>query len=356
MVLSALLAAAMLSACSKAPVLKNTEPSVPESVPESTVPSIVNPEVTQPSATNPEVTQPSVSEPQITEPSETEPEATTPSVTEPEVTTPSVTEPEVTKPSVTNPPATEPSMPTEPKPGEEDWIYSRDELNGMDTKVNGWGLGPAKDANGRPVDAVRAQAKYGAYDAYYIMPDSDMIYLTFDEGYENGYTGKILDTLKEKNVKAVFFITMQYAKDEPELVQRMIDEGHVVGNHSVKHKSMPTLTIDRMVKEVMDLHNYVLEHFHYEMYLFRPPMGEFSQQSLAVLQNLGYKSYMWSFAYYDYDPDNQPTHEKAFDKIVGSAHGGALYLLHAVSEANTAVLGDVIDELRNHSYEFAIYE
>jgi peptidoglycan-N-acetylmuramic acid deacetylase len=226
----------------------------------------------------------------------------------------------------------------------------------MDTKVNGWGLGPYTDADGRPIDAVKAQNKYGKYDAYYIMPNSNTIYLTFDEGYENGYTGQILDTLKEKGVKAVFFVTMSYVKSEPKLVQRMIDEGHVVGNHSVKHKSMPTLSIDRMVKEVMDLHDYMLEHFGYEMNLFRPPMGEFSQQSLAVLQNLGYKTVEWSFAYYDYDPENQPTHEKAYNKIVDAAHGGALYLLHAVSEANTAVLGDVIDEFRNQGYDFALVQ
>ena len=343
--------AGVLFGCAKAPVLKNSEPSV--SIPESTEPSVSIPESTEPSASIPESTEHSASIPESTEPSVSVPESTEPSVTEP---TTKPTEP-TTKPTEPSTEPTEPATkPTEPQPGEESWIYSRDELEDMDTKVNGWGLGPYTDADGRPIDAVKAQNKYGKYDAYYIMPNSNTIYLTFDEGYENGYTSQILDTLKEKNVKAVFFVTMSYVKSEPKLVQRMIDEGHVVGNHSVKHKSMPTLSIDRMVQEVMDLHNYMLEHYGYEMTLFRPPMGEYSQQSLAVLQNLGYKTVEWSFAYYDYDPENQPTHEKAYNKIVDAVHGGALYLLHAVSEANTAVLGDVIDEFRNLGYDFALVQ
>ncbi len=246
------------------------------------------------------------------------------------------------------------TVPTEPVPPSVD--HTRQELESMDTKVNGWGLGPHMDAEGRPVDAVRAQEKYGGYDAYYIGPVTDQIYLTFDEGYENGYTAKILDVLKAKDVKAVFFVTMPYVKNEPGLVRRMIDEGHVVGNHSVNHKSMPTLSVDKMIEEVMDLHEYVLEHFDYKMTLFRPPMGEFSQQSLAVLQNLGYKTVAWSFAYYDYAVNDQPDHDVAYEKIVDTAHKGAIYLLHAVSETNTAVLGDVIDELRRQGYELALFQ
>lgn len=289
-------------------------------------------------------------------------EGTKPSSSKP--AKPNVTEPstEVTEPSETEPTEsteqTEPTEPTEPQvtPGVDQGIYTRAELAAMDTKVNGWGLGPSTDDQNRPLDATRAQEKYGMYDAYYIGPAGDNIYLTFDEGYENGYTAKILDVLKQKDVKAVFFVTMQYAKNEPELIQRMIDEGHVVGNHSVRHKSMPTLSIDEMISEVVDLHEYVLENFGYEMYLFRPPMGEFSQQSLAVLQNLGYKTMEWSFAYYDYDVENQPDHQKAYDKIVTAAHGGAIYLLHAVSETNTAVLGDVIDAFRDQGYTLTLMD
>lgn len=288
-----------------------------------------------------------------TAPTDTEPEQTQPTVTEPTPTEPAPTNPAPTEPAPTEPAPTEPT-PTVPErnPGD---IYSRAELEAMSTKVNGWGLGPHTDDENRPLDAVKAQDKYGKYDAYYIAPSDGKIYLTFDEGYENGYTSQILDVLKEKNVKAVFFITMPYAKSQPDLVRRMIDEGHVVGNHSVKHKSMPTLSIDTMVDEVMGLHEYVKDNFGYEMTLFRPPMGEFSQQSLAVLQNLGYKTVEWSFAYYDYDPANQPDPAKSLQKISAAAHSGGIFLLHAVSKTNTDILGDVIDEFRRQGLEVALF-
>ena len=304
------------------------------------------------SSTGTENTDPS-NEGQETEPSVTEPSASEPDVTDPAPTDPAPTEPAPTEPAPTEPAPTEPT-PTVPErnPGD---IYSRAELEAMSTKVNGWGLGPHTVEDNRPVDATKAQDKYGKYDAYYIGPNDGKIYLTFDEGYENGYTGQILDVLKAKNAKAVFFITMPYAKSEPELVQRMIDEGHIVGNHSVKHKSMPTLSIDTMIDEVMGLHNYVKDHFGYEMTLFRPPMGEYSEQSLAVLQNLGYKTVAWSFAYYDYDTAKQPDPDKAFAKISAAAHSGGIILLHAVSKTNTDILGDVIDEYRRQGLEVALF-
>ncbi len=283
---------------------------------------------------------------------------TDPAPTDPAPTDPAPTDPAPTDPTPTDSTEPQDSQPTEPTqaPTQNQGMYTRAELDAMDTKVNGWGLGPSTDDENRPYDSINAQKKYGQYGTYFIAPSDGKIYLTFDEGYENGYTALILDTLKEKDVKAVFFITMQYAKSSPELVQRMIDEGHVVGNHSVRHKSMPTLTVDEMVAEVTDLHEYVLEHFGYEMFLFRPPTGEYSQQSLAVVQNLGYTTVEWSFAHYDYDVNNQPDQQKTYDKIVNAAHSGAIYLLHAVSETNTAVLGDVIDAFRNQGFELALMD
>ncbi len=289
-----------------------------------------------------------------TAPSDSQPTDSTP--TDPTQSEPAAPETKPTEPTAPETKPTEPT-PTEPTlPDDPNALYTRAELEAMSTKVNGWGLGPSKGENNRPVDGINAQKKYGKYDAYFIGPDNGEVYLTFDEGYENGYTSKILDVLKEKDVKAVFFVTKPYCKSHPELVQRMIDEGHVVGNHSVNHKSMPKLSIDEMEDEVMGLHEYVLEKFGYEMTLFRPPMGEFSEQSLAVLQNLGYKTVNWSFAYYDYDPDNQPANDKAFDKVMDWAHSGALYLLHAVSKTNTEILGDVIDALRAEGYKLELFQ
>ena len=199
------------------------------------------------------------------------------------------------------------------------------------------------------------QEKYGDIGGLFIGEKSKNIYLTFDEGYENGYTEKILDVLKAKNCSAVFFVTMEYVQSNPELITRMINEGHVVGNHSVHHKSMPELTTQEDIAEIADLHNYVYENFGYSMSLFRPPMGEFSEKTIAIANKLGYKTTLWSFAYKDWITDDQPAISDAYAKVTGSVHDGALYLLHAVSSTNTAILGDVIDNFRSLGYTVGAY-
>ena len=195
---------------------------------------------------------------------------------------------------------------------------------------------------------------YGKYNAYFIGDDTKDIYLTFDEGYEYGQTESILNTLKEKGVSATFFVTEPYAKDNPDLVRRMMDEGHVLGNHSVKHPSagMPSLSLDKQENEVTENHAYIKENFGYDMYLFRYPTGRFSEQSLALLNNCNYKSIFWSFAYLDYDVNNQPDHASSLQKMKDKLHPGAIYLLHAESETNAAVLGDFIDAVRAAGYGF----
>ena len=227
-------------------------------------------------------------------------------------------------------------------------------LDGLDTTVVNWGLGKSVDEQNRPVDAVSAQEKYGAYNAVFLGEDEKSIYLTFDEGYEYGCTESILDTLKEKGVSAVFFVTEPYAKAEPELVQRMIDEGHVVGNHSVTHPAagLPSQSATQQQEEVMGNHQYIEANFGYDMYLFRYPAGKFSEQTLAIVNNCGYKSVLWSFAYMDYDVNNQPDEAESLQKMTDKLHPGAVYLLHAESETNAAVLGDFIDAARSGGYSF----
>ena len=178
------------------------------------------------------------------------------------------------------------------------------------------------------------------------------IYLTFDEGYEAGYTTKILETLKENNVKATFFITAHYLNTQPELVKQMIDEGHIVGNHTVNHKSMPDLTEEKIKTEVMNLHTAIYEKFQYEMKYIRPPMGEFSEKTLSVTNSLGYKTVMWSFAYEDWNEDKQPDETSAKQKILDNVHNGEIMLLHGNSKTNTNILGDIIKEIKNMGYEF----
>lgn len=181
--------------------------------------------------------------------------------------------------------------------------------------------------------------------------DAKVIYLTFDNGYEAGYTTKILDTLKENDVKATFFITAHYLNTASELVERMIQEGHIVGNHTVNHKSMPEITDEEIKEEVMKLHQTVYEKFGYEMKYLRPPKGEFSERSIITTNNLGYKHVMWSFAYVDWEEKNQPSEEKAKKTILDNLHNGEIMLLHGNSKTNADILDSVIKEIKAQGYE-----
>ncbi len=221
-----------------------------------------------------------------------------------------------------------------------------------------WGPGRNFDENDRPIDCVQLEQKYDSFDADFVWLDDyygKKVYLTFDEGYENGYTPAILDTLKAKGVKAVFFCTGHFVKSQPELVQRMIDEGHIVGSHSMEHLNMPKAGVEKAKADISSLHEYVKEKFNYEMDLFRFPEGEFSEQSLGVMQQFGYRSVFWSFAYADWDPSNQWEEQKAKDYILEHVHGGEIMLLHAVSATNANILGDVIDAIRAKGFEIAPY-
>ena len=215
-----------------------------------------------------------------------------------------------------------------------------------------WGFRRMKDAMQPEFSAgyVKPLDEYGGI--YVGNKDEKVIYLTFDEGYENGYTAKILDTLKEKEAPAIFFVTMPYVKQNKELVQRMIDEGHIVGNHTVNHPSMPEVLDDEKVKkEVMDLHDYVKENFNYEMSYIRPPKGEYSERTVKICKDLGYTTVLWSAAYDDWDVKKQDRLEYARKMILNNLHNGCVMLLHAVSKDNTALLPEVIDEIRNQGYE-----
>ena len=227
----------------------------------------------------------------------------------------------------------------------------------LDNTRRGYGQGNAKDSANRPTGTVATQERYEKYGAVFIAPPSNNVYLTFDLGYENGYTSKILDTLAEKNAKGIFFVTMGYCKPKAaqQIVERIIKEGHILGNHSVSHKSFPTLSVAEMKKEIQGLHDYIKTEYGYEMFLFRPPMGEYSIRSLAVAQSLGYKTMNWSFAYKDWDTGNQPDETWAKQKMLNDVHGGAVYLIHAVSKTNAAILGDVIDGIRAKGFEIAEY-
>lgn len=214
-----------------------------------------------------------------------------------------------------------------------------------------WGPGRAENHQ-RPTDPVLLQESYGELGGQFIMNDDKFICLTFDEGYENGYTPAILDTLKEKNVKAIFFVTYDFAKDNPDLIERMIDEGHIIGNHTYRHYTLDEVSEEEAIEEIEFLDEYMKENFKYRMTLFRFPKGEFSENTLAIADSLGYKSVFWSFAYADWDTENPPDAQEAFEEITSYTHNGEIMLLHAVSATNAEILGDVIDEVRSQGYEF----
>ena len=226
------------------------------------------------------------------------------------------------------------------------------DITKLDTAKQGWGQGKETDDDGVPLSCIQFNEKYQKYDAVFVNRKEKTICLTFDQGYENGYTAPILDTLKQKQVPAVFFLTYEYVKSEPQLIQRMVDEGHVLGNHSTSHKSFPTLSADRVIDDIVFLHDQVKTQFDADITLFRFPMGEFSEQNLALIQSYGYKSVFWSFAYKDWLTDAQPDPAASLQKLKDSLHPGAIYLLHSVSSTNAQILGDFIDYAREQGYRF----
>lgn len=214
-----------------------------------------------------------------------------------------------------------------------------------------WGPGNITNHQ-RPTDPENLQAAYSSLGASFLLPDSKQICLTFDEGYENGYTGAILDTLKEKKVQAIFFVTYDFASQNPDLIKRMISEGHIVGNHTYRHYTMDEVTEEAATEEIVYLHQYIQKNYNYQMKYFRFPKGEFSEATLALAKSLGYKSVFWSFAYEDWDTENAMNPQDALKKVTESTHPGAIYLLHAVSSTNAEILGDAIDNIRQQGYTF----
>lgn len=226
----------------------------------------------------------------------------------------------------------------------------------QDNSLKQWGQGNNTDNENRPVSCIEYQEKYGDLGAEFInLNAQNEIMLTFDEGYENGYTQDILNTLEEKKVTAVFFITGDYLKRSKDLVVQMKEKGQVIGNHTQNHPSMPSLTEDKMKDEITALDQSVSEQIGVKMNLFRPPKGEFSQKSLAVTKECGYTSVFWSFAYEDWNTDKQMDKDKARDTLDKKLHNGAIYLLHAVSKTNAEILGQFIDDARSKGYEFTVF-
>lgn len=228
----------------------------------------------------------------------------------------------------------------------------------LDTTEKSWFFQPKNDGSpsGVPQDILNLINKYSGY--YLGDTSKKNIYLTFDEGYENGYTPMILDTLKNNNVKAAFFVVSPYISSNKALVKRMVDEGHLVVNHSVNHPAMNTIKDqEKFNSELSGVEKLFEEVTGKKMAkFFRPPMGKYSEQSLYYTAARGYKSIFWSFAYADWDTEKQPTHEDAKKQILQRTHNGAIILLHAVSKTNAEILDELIKEWKNRGFEFKSLE
>jgi peptidoglycan-N-acetylmuramic acid deacetylase len=198
------------------------------------------------------------------------------------------------------------------------------------------------------------------YGGYYIDKrhgdncKSKVVYLTFDAGYENGNVAKILDTLKEENVKGAFFVLSNLIEKNTDLVKRMVEEGHTVCNHTSKHRDMSrVVNITDFAAELESLEKLYYEKFGRNMAkYYRPPEGKFSEANLKMANELGYKTIFWSFAYADWDNNHQMSEAAATKKILSNIHNGAILLLHPTSKTNAAILGNVIRTLKNEGYRF----
>ena len=184
--------------------------------------------------------------------------------------------------------------------------------------------------------------------------DKRVLYLTFDCGYEyKNITPQMIDILKEKQVPAAFFCTLDYIEDAPEVVKYMIEEGHIVGNHSVHHPSdSAVLPREKLAAELLGVHNYLRVNFGYESRYFRFPTGAFSENAVDLCDSVGYRSVFWSVAHADWDPENQPGVDKSFKTVTSRLHPGAVILLHTTAPDNLAILADFIDYARAEGYVF----
>lgn len=216
-----------------------------------------------------------------------------------------------------------------------------------------WGLSFQEEGK-PPIGNATAEA-LKKFDAYYRGSDKEkVIYLTFDAGFENGNTSAILDALKKHHVPATFFVVGTYISSNPDLVKRMKDEGHIVGNHTYHHPDMSKIaSMEDFKKELTDVEELYKETTGEEMTKFyRPPQGKYNESNLKMAQELGYKTFFWSLAYVDWYEDNQPTKEEAYEKLLKRIHPGAIVLLHSTSKTNGEILDELLTKWEEMGYSF----
>lgn len=227
-------------------------------------------------------------------------------------------------------------------------IFSRQAL-----ETGSWGL--SFRAEGAPPIGNAGAAQLQTYDAVYLGDTSKkVIYLTFDAGYENGCTEKILDILDKHKVKAAFFLVGNYIEQNPDLVRRMVNEGHTVGNHTMHHPDMSKITDpEKFEEELSDLEKLYTDVTGQQMKkYYRPPQGAYCEENLKQAKEMGYKTVFWSLAYVDWNNDSQPTREQAFSKLLPRIHNGAVVLLHSTSQTNAQIMDELLTRWEEMGYQF----
>lgn len=217
----------------------------------------------------------------------------------------------------------------------------------------GWGLSFQEEGKRPAGNASIDDLKQ--YNAYYASDtDQKIIYLTFDAGYENGNTPVILDALKKHQAPAVFFVVGNFIKDNPDLIRRILAEGHIIGNHTMTHPDLPQISsMDAFQKELQDVEELYTSLTGAAMTKFyRPPRGIYSTENLSMAKELGYSTFFWSLAYVDWIQDQQPSREEAFQKLLTRIHPGAIVLLHNTSSTNAEILDELLTRWEEMGYEF----
>ena len=230
-------------------------------------------------------------------------------------------------------------------------------VEAVEASAVNWGL--SFPAEGQPPVGNAAAEELAQYDAYYLGDTAQkVIYLTFDCGYENGCTEKILDALKKHRAPAAFFVVGHMIESAPDIVRRMAAEGHIVGNHTFHHPDMSSISdqtafqreLDSLAELYQQTTGQPLSRF------YRPPQGKYSQENLRQAQALGYNTVFWSLAYVDWYTDNQPTAEQAYSKLLPRIHDGAIVLLHSTSRTNAEILDELLTRWEAMGYRFASLE
>lgn len=225
----------------------------------------------------------------------------------------------------------------------------------IETAADNWGLGFGESGKEQQPTGTASADELLRYDTYYI-GDSDkkVIYLTFDCGYENNHTSDILDALKKHNAPATFFVVGHFLESAPELVKRMVNEGHIVGNHTYHHPDMSAISDKESFQKELESVSRLFEEITGQQMVkyYRPPQGKYSTANLAMAKELGYKTFFWSLAYVDWNADAQPGEEEAYDKLIGRIHPGAIVLLHNTSSTNGKIMDELLTKWEAMGYTF----